>query len=230
MFTGKNILIVGATQGIGAAIAKEATLQGATVYKASRSANGARAVSIDVTEEFTFPDGFLPEALHGLVYCPGSIVLKPFAALKRQHFQDDFALNVLGAVRSLQLSLPALKRSSGASVVFFSTVAAKVGLPFHASIAASKGGLEALARSAASELASQKIRVNIIAPSLTDTPLAKSLLDTEDKQAAGAKRHPLGRVGTAEDMAAAAMYLLSDGASWVTGQTLGVDGGMGSLR
>jgi NAD(P)-dependent dehydrogenase (short-subunit alcohol dehydrogenase family) len=185
---------------------------------------------MDASQAFTFPEGFLPEELHGLVYCPGSINLKPVTSLKPEALQEEFNLNVVGAFRALQQSLRALKKSGNGSVVFFGTVAATVGMPFHASIAAAKGGLDAMARSVASELAQHKVRVNVIAPSLTDTPLAANLLDNEDKRAGGAKRHPLGRVGTPADMAEAACFLLSDGASWITGQTLGVDGGMSTLR
>ena len=227
--SGKNILIVGGSRGIGASLAKLAEAQGATVYLASRSASGARSAQIDAAQAFQFPEGFLPEELHGLVYCPGSINLKPLASLKLETMQEEFSLNVLGAFQALQQSLKALKRGKG-SVVFFGTVAARVGMPFHASIAAAKGGLEALARSAAAELAPSGVRVNVIAPSLTDTPLAGNLLDTEEKRAGGAKRHPLGRVGTPEDMAEAACFLLSDASGWITGQTLGIDGGMSTLR
>jgi len=227
---GKNILVIGATRGIGEQIAAQAAQQGATVYTASRQASGANSVVVDTATSFAFEPGFLPNELHGLVYCPGSITLKPVNSLKPEAMLDEYNLNTVGALRALQAALPALKRGGNGSVVFFSTVAAKVGMPYHASIAAAKGGLEAMARSAAAELAQHKIRVNTLAPSLTDTPLAGSLLDTEDKRAAGGKRHPLGRVGTPAELAATACFLLSDNAAWITGQTLGVDGGMGSLK
>ena len=114
--------------------------------------------------------------------------------------------------------------------MLFSTVAAKLGMPFHTSVAASKAAVEGLAKSLAAELASSKVRVNVIAPSLTDTPLAANLLNTEEKKEAAAKRHPLQRVGTAQEMAQLVSFLLSDNSSWITGQVIGVDGGMGSLR
>ena len=125
--------------------------------------------------------------------------------------------------------LPRLKKSGNASIVLFSTVAVQSGLPFHTQVAASKGALEGLTKALAAELA-PTIRVNCIAPSLTDTPLAASLLNTEQKKEAIALRHPLKRIGTAGDIANMASFLLSPKASWITGQILHVDGGMSSLK
>ena len=125
---------------------------------------------------------------------------------------------------------PKMKRADGASVVLFSTVAVQTGMGFHSSIAASKGAIEGLTRSLAAEFAMQKIRVNCIAPSLTDTPLAKQLLATDEKKEASNRRHPMGRYGTSQDVANAALFLLGEESSWVTGQVLGIDGGMGSLK
>jgi NAD(P)-dependent dehydrogenase (short-subunit alcohol dehydrogenase family) len=165
-----------------------------------------------------------------MVYCPGSIRLRPFRALKPDDFPADYQINLLGAVRSLQACLPALKKADdGASVVFFSTVAVKTGMPFHASIASAKGAVEGLTRSLAAELA-PNIRVNAVAPSLTDTPLAAPLLGSDEKRRAADDRHPLKRVGQPGDIAAAALYLLGEAGAWVTGQILHVDGGMGALR
>ena len=176
-----------------------------------------------------FPTERLPDTLEGFVYCPGSIRLQPFDRLTDAAFRDDLELNLMGAIRALRGALPALRRASGASVVLFSTVAASTGMPLHASIAAAKGAVEGLTRSLAAEFAPD-IRVNAIAPALTDTPLAAGLLRTERQRAAAAERHPLGRVGGAEDMAAAARFLLSEEAAWVTGQVLHIDGGMGAVR
>jgi NAD(P)-dependent dehydrogenase (short-subunit alcohol dehydrogenase family) len=176
-----------------------------------------------------FPMDRLPETLQGLVYCPGSIRLQPFSRLRDEDFRADFELNLLGAVRVLRAALPCLKAADRASVVLFSTVAVTTGMPMHASIAAAKGAVEGLTRSLAAELA-PGIRVNAIAPSLTETPLAAGLLRTERQRAAAAERHPLGRIGQPSDLAAAARFLLSDEAGWVTGQVLHVDGGMGGLR
>jgi NAD(P)-dependent dehydrogenase (short-subunit alcohol dehydrogenase family) len=149
--------------------------------------------------------------------------------LKADTFQQEFAINVLGAVRVLKVVEERLFAANGAAVVLFSTVAVHRGMPFHASIAAAKGAVEGLAVSLAAEWAPKQVRVNVVAPSLTDTPLASRLLNSEKKAAAAAERHPLRRVGTAADSAAAASYLLSAESSWVTGQIIGVDGGMGTL-
>ncbi len=230
-FKGKNILIIGASSGIGHALAKQLESQGATLFTASRTApEGITSThtELDVTGEIDNLQ--IPDELHGLVYCAGSINLKPFARLKIQDFENDFQINVLGAVKVIQHSLKALKKADTSSIVLFSTVASKVGMNFHASIATAKSAVEGLAQSLAAELASQNTRVNVLAPSLTDTPLAKSLLSTEDKKEASNKRHPLGRVGTAEDLASAAAFLLSDESTWITGQILGVDGGMGKIK
>jgi NAD(P)-dependent dehydrogenase (short-subunit alcohol dehydrogenase family) len=173
--------------------------------------------------------GRLPERLDGLAYCPGSIRLQPFHRLEDQDFLADFELNLLGAVRAIRAALPALKKAENASVVLFSTVAVTTGMPMHASIAAAKGAVEGLTRSLAAELA-PGIRVNAVAPSLTDTPLAGNLLRTDRQRAAAADRHPLQRIGRADEIAATAQFLLSDDAAWMSGQILHTDGGMSSLR
>ena len=231
----KNIVIAGAGKGIGLKTA--ALLQGQHhLFTISRnkttelSALSTQFYQLDLVKDNLDALNDLPETIDGLVYCPGSINLKPFNRLTAQDFLNDFNQNVLGAVNLVQKLLPNLKRAGGASIVLFSTVAAKLGMPFHASVAASKAAVEGLAKSLAAELASSKIRVNVIAPSLTDTPLAANLLNTEEKKEAAGKRHPLQRVGTAGEMALLVSFLLSDNSSWITGQVIGVDGGMGSLK
>ena len=226
----RKILIVGAGSGIGAALAailSESHEIWSTSYR-SESRPQTRHIRWDAASE-AFPTDWLPEALDGLVYCPGSIRLAPFQKLDVEAFREDFELNLVGAVRALHAAMPALKRGSHPAVVLFSTVAVSVGMPMHASIASAKGAVEGLTRSLAAELA-PGIRVNAIAPSLTDTPLATGLLRSERQRDAAAKRHPLERIGQPADVAAAAGFLLSEQADWVTGQILSVDGGMGTLR
>jgi 3-oxoacyl-[acyl-carrier protein] reductase len=233
--TMKNILIIGASKGIGL---RTAQLLSATynVYTASRTvtpeltALNTHNFILDVTTGLPGDLQQLPEELHGLVYCPGTINLKPFTRLTENDFINDFRVNVLGAVQVIQYCLPRLKKANGSSIVLFSTVAAKTGMAFHGSVAASKAAVEGLAKSLAAELAPAQIKVNVVAPSLTDTPLAKNLLSTPEKVEASARRHPLNRVGTTDDMAAITAFLLSDNATWITGQVFGVDGGLSSLR
>jgi 3-oxoacyl-[acyl-carrier protein] reductase len=236
-FTGKNILIVGASSGIGLATAQLLHAGGATLFTASRhlsselAALGTTHITYDATQPVGTAFDALPEVLHGLVYCPGSIKLRPFERVPTDDFRADFELNVLGAVQALQATVKRLKRAEGgASVVLFSTVAAAMGMSFHTSIATAKAAVEGLTRALAAEYAPSGLRVNCLAPSLTDTPLAAALLNTPEKAEAGAKRHPLQRVGQASDLAGMAAFLLSDQATFITGQVLAVDGGMGKLK
>jgi NAD(P)-dependent dehydrogenase (short-subunit alcohol dehydrogenase family) len=230
----QQYLIIGGSGGIGQALAAQLATSGHTViatYNRNPPATTnphIRYHQLDVLADEFSPD-FLPDTLSGLVYCPGSINLRPFERIKPADFEADFRLQVTGAIRILQLVLPRLKQSGNAAVVLFSTVAVQSGLPFHTQVAASKGALEGLTRALAAEYA-PKIRVNCIAPSLTDTPLAATLLNTEQKREANALRHPLKRVGTAADIASMAAFLLSDKADWITGQIFHVDGGMSAIK
>ena len=232
-FSDKNILIIGASSGIGHALATQLEAAGATLFVASRRqpANiSATFIEWDATQPITNQFDALPDVIHGLVYCPGSINLRPFNRLSADDFKQDFQLNVLGAVAVIQSNLTRLKKANGGSVVMFSTVAARTGMGFHATVATAKSAVEGLTVSLAAEYANAKIRFNAIAPSLTDTPLAGALLATDEKRDASNKRHPLGRVGTSQDLANTAAFLLSDDSSWMTGQVLRVDGGMGNLK
>jgi NAD(P)-dependent dehydrogenase (short-subunit alcohol dehydrogenase family) len=227
----KNILIVGASSGIGKTLAALCLEKGYSVYTAGRTEVKAHGFThFDARESgIQIPESW-PEVFHGLVYCPGTINLKPFHRLGQEDFLADYQINVLGFVQVLQVFLPRLKKANGASVVAFSTVAAQVGLGFHASISAAKGALQAMAQSLAAEWASAQIRVNTISPSLTETPLAANLLNSPEKKEASAKRHPLQKIGQAEDMAKAALFFLSDDSSWITGQNLVIDGGLSKIR
>jgi NAD(P)-dependent dehydrogenase (short-subunit alcohol dehydrogenase family) len=229
----KNYVIVGGTSGIGLAIAKKLTNEGAHVWELSRSGREVHDMSNvthliwDATSD-TAPEGEFPDKIDGLVYCPGTVTLKPFHRLTPADFLQDYRVNVEGAIRSIQFFLPRLKAADSPSIVLFSTVAVQMGMTFHSSISVSKGAIEGLTRALAADFA-PKIRVNCIAPSLVQTPLTDRLTSSPEKIEASAKRHPLGRIGQPEDIAEAATLLLT-GASWMSGQVLHIDGGMSSIR
>ncbi len=227
----KNILLIGGSYGIGASIAAK-LIDNHNVIIASRS-------NENMPKEFVYHtfdvlnDAIealdLPDTIDGLVYCPGSINLKPFKRTSSEVFKADMELNFHALIRIVQGILPKLQNSNQASLVFFSTVAVKVGMPFHTSIAASKGAIEGFAKALAAEYA-PNFRVNVIAPSLTDSPLAEKLLNSETKKEKMAQRHPLKKVGSTDDIAAMATFLLSDESKWITGQVFGVDGGLSTLN
>jgi NAD(P)-dependent dehydrogenase (short-subunit alcohol dehydrogenase family) len=226
-----NYLIVGSS-GIGKALAEQLANQHqiyATYYQhPQESKNNINFHYLNVVDD-SLDLSFLPETLDGLAYCVGSINLKPFARIQPEDFLKDYQLQVAGAVKIIQACLPKLKQSEQASIVLFSTVAVQTGFNFHSLVSANKGAIEGLTKALAAELA-PKIRVNCIAPSITQTSLAQSILNTPEKIEANAQRHPLKKIGLPEDIANAAAFLLSKESSWITGQILHVDGGIGSIK
>ncbi len=227
-------LIIGASSGIGKKLADQLAEAGHTIFgtfckNEIHSDNlNIRFYPLNVLDE-TLVFDFLPETLSGVIYCPGSINLRTFERIKPADFMTDFQLQVIGAIKTIQAVVPKLKSSENASIVLFSTVAVQLGLPFHSQVSVSKGAIEGLTKSLAAEFA-PKIRINCIAPSLTDTPLAASLVNSDQKREANAQRHPLKRIGTTEDIANMAEFLLSEKASWITGQIMHVDGGMSAVK
>lgn len=227
----KNILLIGGSYGIGLAIAKELQYEN-KVYIASRTNEAINDMNVthipfDAATDI-LDTSLLPEVIDGFVYCPGSINLRPFRGLKPEAFESDLQINFISMIKALQTVLPNLSAANQSSVVLFSSVAAGMGMPFHTSVAAAKGAIEGFAKALAAEYA-PKIRVNVIAPSLTDTPLAEKFLSNDEKKEKSAQRHPLKRVGTPEDMAKTTKFLLSEDSSWISGQIFHVDGGMSTL-
>ena len=228
----KNYLVIGGSSGIGKEIS-EILSKGNVVFSTSRNNlsgtnENIRHIKYDVLEDELDPE-LLPQQIDGFVYCPGTINLRPFRSLKLETFRSDLELNLIGAIKTLQIILPKLQQSPSASIIFYSTVAVKTGMPFHSSVSSSKSALEGLTKSLAAEFA-PKIRVNCIAPSIVNTPLANKFLNTEDKIEKAAARHPLNKIGTAKEIAHLTQYLLDEKSKWITGQIINIDGGISSVK
>lgn len=228
----KNYLVIGGSSGIGKEISELLSNEN-IVFSTSRneineSNENIRHIKYDVLEDELDP-GLLPDQIDGFVYCPGTINLRPFRSLKLETFRSDLELNLIGAIKTLQIILTRLQQSPSSSIIFYSTVAVKTGMPFHSSVSSSKSALEGLTKSLAAEFA-PKIRVNCIAPSIVNTPLANKFLNTEDKIEKAAARHPLNKIGTAKEIAQLTQYLLDDKSKWITGQIINIDGGISSIK
>ena len=225
----KKILIIGGSKGIGNAILLQ-QLESNRVYTISRTTpeithSNLTHFSLDVLQDT------LPEIadLDSLIYCPGSITLKPMASLSIDDFRNDFEINVIGAVKVIQKYLPALKKGNQPSILLFSTVAAKLGMPFHASIATAKAGVEGLVKSLGAELASS-IRINAIAPTITDTTLASGILRNDRMKENMIERHPMKGYLQPEEVANMADFLISEKAKSISGQIFEMDYGIVSFK
>ena len=221
-----NYLVVGGDSLVGKSIGQQLETEGHQVLYTTRRDTSPPKLYFDAQQPGSFQ--YQGPELAGLVYMHGTINLKPFTILTEEDFLEDYRINLLGAVKLIQQVLPVLKKQEKASILMFSTVAVQKGLPYHTSISAAKGAVEGFARSLASELA-PKIRVNVIAPSLTDTPLAAKLLANDQRRNSGAERHPLKRIGQPQDIATLASFLLTEKSDWITGQVFAVDGGLSSI-
>ena len=228
----KNYLVIGGSSGIGKEITEILSIENIVFSTSRNDLNGTkgniRQIKYNVLED-ELDTELLPDQIDGFVYCPGTINLRPFRSLKLETFRSDLELNLIGAIKTLQVILSKLQQSPSASIIFYSTVAVKTGMPFHSSVSSSKSALEGLTRSLAAEFA-PKIRVNCIAPSIVNTPLANKFLNTEDKIEKAAARHPLNKIGTAKEIAQLTQYLLDEKSKWITGQVINIDGGISSVK
>lgn len=224
-----KILIIGGSKGIGSAILLQ-QLESNRVYNISRSSPDISHpnlvhFSIDVLQD-ELPE---IEEIDSLIYCPGSINLKPILNLSIDDFRNDFEINVIGAVKVIQKYLPVLKRGNEPSILLFSTVAAKLGMPFHASIATAKSGVEGLVKSLGAELASV-VRVNAIAPTITETSLSASILRNDRMKENMIERHPMKNYLKADEVAKMANFLISESAGSISGQIFQMDYGLVSFK
>lgn len=225
----KNIVIIGGSKGIGNAILLQ-QLETNCVYNISRnppeiSHPNLKHYSMDVLQD-TLPE---IESIDTLIYCPGSINLKPITNLSIDDFRNDFEINVIGAVKCIQQYLPQLKKGTHPSVLLFSTVAAKLGMPFHASIATAKAGVEGLVKSLGAELASS-VRINAIAPTITETSLSANILRNERMKENMVERHPMKGYLKANEVAEMADFLISEKAKSISGQIFEMDYGIVTFK
>ncbi len=223
--------MIGGSYGIGLPLVKILN-KDFNVYVACRTNDQLQSENINFIKFDALNDEFdnslIPDEIHGFVYLPGSINLRPFKGLSIEAFKQDLEINLISLIKVLKTVMPKLMASNYSSIVLMSTVAVQRGMPFHSSVSASKGAIEGLTKSLAAEYA-PKIRVNAVAPSIVDTPLANRFLNNDLKIEKSAQKHPLKRVGNSTDIAETINFLLSEKSSWMTGQVIGVDGGTSTL-
>jgi NAD(P)-dependent dehydrogenase (short-subunit alcohol dehydrogenase family) len=242
--TTPTYLVFGAYGGVGSALARKLHSRGARLAVSGRDPDRLEALSSEIggfpviadTTDFDAVDAAVARtvdhfgAIDGVALCVGSLMLKPAHMTKPEEWLETLHTNLTSAFAVLRaVARPMMKEKRG-SIVFVSTAAASIGLPNHEAIAAAKGGIDALVRSAAATYGKAGIRVNAVAPGLVDTPLTSRITGSDAARASSEAMHALGRLGTAEEVAESIRWLLSGDASWVTGQTLGVDGGLGAVR
>ena len=225
----KHIVVIGGSKGIGKAMVKK-VVNSHKVVNISRTQPDISHANLSHYNCDVLTDE-LPnlEKVDALIYCPGSINLKPFERLKLEDFKNDFEINYFGAVKAIQKYAPSLKKGQNSSIVLFSTVATKIGMPFHASVASVKSAIEGLVKSLAAEFA-PTIRINAIAPTVTDTSLASKLLRNERQKEQMKERHPLKKYLTPEEVASMANFLISDNALAMSGQIIQMDCGITTIK
>ena len=226
----KNIVIIGGSKGIGAEIVKQQLANNNQVFNISRNAPEVSSPNLKHFELNVLND-ILPEIenIDTLIYCPGSINLKPIGSLSIDDFRNDFEINVIGAVKAIQKYLPTLKKGNDPSIVLFSTVAVKLGMPYHASIATAKAGIEGLVKSLGAELASV-VRVNAIAPTITETTLAANILRNDRMKENMVERHPMKNYLKPDEVAKMANFLISEDAKSISGQIFEMDYGLVTFK
>ena len=226
----KNIVIIGGSKGIGAEIVKQQLANNNQVFNISRNAPEVSSPNLKHFELNVLSD-ILPEIenIDTLIYCPGSINLKPIGSLSIDDFRNDFEINVIGAVKAIQKYLPTLKKGNDPSIVLFSTVAVKLGMPYHASIATAKAGIEGLVKSLGAELASV-VRVNAIAPTITETTLAANILRNDRMKENMVERHPMKNYLKPDEVAKMANFLISEDAKSISGQIFEMDYGLVTFK
>jgi len=238
-----TFVVVAAGSGVGSRVARMLAVRGARLVLAGRNPTafaplaaevGGTVVTADAAS-FTDVERVVAEAVRltgrvdGIVNCAGSLLLKPAHLTTSQELQDVLTANLVSAFATVRAGAAAM-RSSGGSIVLVSSAAASIGLPNHEAIAAAKAGVSGLMRSAAATYAPYGIRVNAVAPGLVDTPMSQAITANELARKASVAMHPLGRLGTPDDIADAVCWLLGPHSAWVTGQVIGVDGGLATLK